>query len=54
MCDARITTKGDNNAAKTFRIATHPGQILFHEFLEPLGLDPSRTGKSTGHSFETG
>ena len=28
------------------RIATHPGQILFHEFLEPLGLTQAELARA--------
>jgi addiction module HigA family antidote len=30
------------------RIATHPGQILFHEFLEPLGLTQAELARALG------
>src|ERR1700683_282493 len=45
MCDARITTK-ETTMLPRRRIATHPGQILFHEFLEPLGLTQAELARA--------
>jgi antitoxin HigA-1 len=43
--DAQITIK-EKVMLSSHRIATHPGQILLQEFLEPMGLSQAKLARS--------
>jgi addiction module HigA family antidote len=45
MCDVRIITE-EKTMLPSHRIATHPGQILVQEFLEPLGLTQAELARA--------
>jgi addiction module HigA family antidote len=38
----------ENNMLPTHRIATHPGQVLLQEFLEPMKLTQKKLARSMG------
>src|SRR5580704_2088124 len=45
MCDARTTTE-EKPMLPSHRIATHPGQTLLREFIEPLGMTQAELARA--------
>src|SRR5271156_321103 len=45
MCGARIITK-EKTMLPSHRIATHPGQILLREFLEPMDMTQAELSRA--------